>query len=458
MFRRILIANRGEIAARIIRACRALGIETVAVYSEADRDSPHLAAADETICIGPARSGDSYLKMDAILQAALQTRCQALHPGYGFLSENPLFARRCELQKTTFIGPSARALALLGDKAMAKRTMRALGLATIPGSDGVVASAEDAAREAARAGYPVLLKASAGGGGKGMRLASSEAGLRKAFAEASLEAEKAFGDPSLYIEKLLVGARHIELQILADTWGRAVHLGERDCSIQRSHQKLFEESPSPAVSPEEREVLGRRTAMALAAIGYTGAGTVEFLRDAGGSFYFMEVNARLQVEHPVTETVTGLDLVEKQIRIAAGEPLGLAQDEIVLRGHAVELRINAEDPDAAFRPDPGTVGEWSPPTSVPEVPEASVRLDSHVRAGYVVPPFYDSLLGKLILGAPTRDRLLDAASRAVDAFRVEGVKTTLPLHARLLASPEMRSGDYGLGTLDAILGGHVWRS
>jgi acetyl-CoA carboxylase biotin carboxylase subunit len=458
MFRRILIANRGEIADRIMRACRALGIETVAVYSEADRDSPHLAAADEAICIGPARSGDSYLKMEAVLQAALQTRCQAVHPGYGFLSENPLFARRCELQKTTFIGPPARALALLGDKAMAKRTMRAQGLATIPGSEGVVTDVDDAAREAARAGYPVLLKASAGGGGKGMRLARSEAELHAAFVEASLEAEKAFDNASLYVEKLLEGARHIELQILADSWGRAVHLGERDCSIQRSHQKLLEESPSPAVSPEERDALGRRTAKALAAIGYSGAGTVEFLRDARGNFYFMEVNARLQVEHPVTETVTGLDLVQKQIRIAAGEPLGIAQEDVVVTGHAIELRINAEDPDAGFRPDPGTVTGWAPPASVPDVPEASVRLDSHVRAGYVVPPFYDSLLGKLILGAPSRERLLEAAARAVEAFRVEGVKTTLPLHARVLASSEMRSGDYGLGTLEAILGGHAWRS
>src|SRR5262245_31085790 len=458
MFRRILIANRGETAARIIRACHALGIETVAVYSEADRDSPHLADADETICIGPARSGDSYLKMDAVLQAALQKRCQAVHPGYGFLSENPLFARRCELQKTTFIGPPARALALLGDKAMAKRTMRAHGLATIPGSEGVVAGLEEAAREAARAGYPILLKASAGGGGKGMRLARSEKELPAALAEASLEAEKAFGDGSLYVEKLLEGARHLELQILADSWGRAIHLGERDCSIQRSHQKLLEESPSPAVSPDERDALGRRTAKALAAIGYSGAGTVEFLRDARGSFYFMEVNARLQVEHPVTETVTGFDLVQKQIRIAAGEPLGIDQEEVVLAGHAIELRINAEDPDAGFRPDPGTVTVWAPPVSMPEVPEATVRLDSHVRAGYLVPPFYDSLLGKLILGAPSRERLLDAASRAAAAFRVEGVRTTLPLHARVLASPEMRSGDYGLGTLEAILGGHAWRS
>jgi len=458
MFRRILIANRGEIAARVIRACRALGIEMVAVYSEADRDSPHLEDADEAVCIGPPRSGESYLKMDAILQAALQTRCQAVHPGYGFLSENPLFARRCELQKTTFIGPPARALALLGDKAMAKRTLRAHGLPTIPGSEGVVATAGEAAREASRAGYPVLLKASAGGGGKGMRLARSEAELPAAFAEASLEAEKAFGDASLYVEKLLEGARHIELQILADSWGRAVHLGERDCSIQRSHQKLLEESPSPAMSPEARDALGRRTAKALAAIGYSGAGTVEFLRDARGNFYFMEVNARLQVEHPVTETVTGLDLVQRQIRIAAGEPLGIAQEDVVLTGHAIELRINAEDPDAGFRPDPGTVSVWAPPGSVPDVPEASVRLDSHVRAGYVVPPFYDSLLGKLILGAPTRERLLDAAARAVLDFRVEGVKTTLGLHARVLASAEMRSGDYGLGTLDAILGGHAWRS
>src|SRR5437867_2080919 len=364
MFRRILVANRGEIAGRVIRACRALGIESVAVYSDADRDSSHVKEADAAVCIGPPRSAESYLKMDAILQAALQTDCQALHPGYGFLAENALFARRCLLQKTTFIGPPPRALALMGDKSEAKRTMRRLGLPTIPGSDGKVADAAEAARLASDTGYPVLLKASAGGGGKGMRLARSEKELLAAFPEASMEAEKAFGDPSLYVERLIEKARHIEFQVLVDAEGRAVHLGERECSIQRSHQKLVEESPSPAVGAGERDALGRRAAAALAAAGYVGAGTVEFLRDASGAFHFMEVNARLQVEHPVTEMVTGIDLVERQIRIAANEPLGLTQDDVRLGGHALELRINAEDPDDGFRPDPGTVRVWEPPVAI----------------------------------------------------------------------------------------------
>ena len=448
MFRRILVANRGEIAARIIRTCTSLGIETVAVYSEADRDSPHLAQATRRVCIGPARSAGSYLNMDAVLQAALQTECQAIHPGYGFLSENPLFAKRCELQKTTFIGPSPRALALMGDKAQAKRTLKALGLPTIPGSDGTVADAAGAARAAASIGYPVMLKAAAGGGGKGMRRAGSEQELLRVFPEASLEAQKAFSDPALYVEKFIEGGRHIEFQVLADTWGAAVHLGERECTIQRSHQKLIEESPSPALSAADRSALGRRVASALASAGYSGAGTVEFLRDREGAFYFMEVNARLQVEHPVTEMVTGLDLVKEQVRIAAGERLGFRQEDVHVSGHAIELRINAEDPDAGFRPDPGTLTLWEPP----EAPAGSeLRLDSIARAGYSVPPFYDSLLGKLILKAANRALLLDAASSSVDAFRVEGVRTTLPLHARVLASPEFRSGSYDLDTLASVM-------
>ena len=449
MFRRILIANRGEIAARIIRTCRALGIETVAVHSEADRGSPHLRDATRTVCIGPPRAVDSYLKMEAILQAALQTDCQAVHPGYGFLSENALFARRCELQKLTFIGPPARAIALMGEKAEAKRTMKRLGLPTIPGSEGTVAGPDDAARIAAGAGYPILLKATAGGGGKGMRVARSEEELRQVFPEASLEAEKAFSDPALYLERLIERARHIEFQILVDAAGRSIHLGERECSLQRSHQKLVEESPSPALGQPERDALGRKAAGALAAAGYVGAGTVEFLRAPDGSFYFMEVNARLQVEHPVTEMITGIDLVEKQIRIAAGEPLGLRQEEIRREGHAVELRINAEDPDAGFRPDPGTVMVWEPPRYLEG---ASLRLDSDVEAGYVVPPYYDSLLGKLIVHAGTRAAALGAAASAVQRFRVEGVRTTLPLHARILASEAFRSGAYDLATLPELMG------
>ena len=448
MFRRILIANRGEIAARIIRTCRELGIETVAVHSEADRGSPHLEGATRTVCIGPPKSAESYLNMDAILQAAIQNDCQAVHPGYGFLSENALFAKRCLLQRTTFIGPPPGAIALMGDKAEAKRTMARLGLPTIPGSKGIVSGAAEAAAIGREAGYPVLLKAASGGGGKGMRLARSEAELMRLFPEAAMEAEKAFSDASIYVEKYIEGGRHIEFQVLADSYGAAVHLGERECSIQRNHQKLIEESPSAALSPAERDGLGRRVAAAVAASGYVGAGTVEFLRDRDGAFYFMEVNARLQVEHPVTEMITGFDLVREQIRIAAGEPLGFGQDRVSFSGHAIEFRINAEDPDNGFRPDPGTVTKWEPPAA----PDgARLRLDSHVREGYTVPPFYDSLLGKLILHADERGRLLDAAAAAVGAFRVAGVKTTLPLHARILTSPAFRSGAYDLTTLGALM-------
>ena len=480
MFRRILVANRGEIAVRIIRTCRALGIETVAVHSEADRESLHVREATRSVCIGPARSADSYLRAEALLQAALQYDCQALHPGYGFLSENALFAKRCLLQKVTFIGPPPRATALMGNKSEAKRTMRSLGLPIIPGSDGTVADAKEAARIAGEFGYPVLLKASAGGGGKGMRVARGPDELLQAFPQASLEAEKAFSDPSLYVERMIEGARHIEFQILVDSWGAAVHLGERECTLQRSHQKLVEETPSPAVTEAERDDLGRKVASALAEAGYVGAGTVEFLRDPKGAFYFMEVNARLQVEHPITEMVTGFDLVEKQIRIAAGEQLGISQDDVRMSGCAAEFRINAEDPDAGFRPDPGLVTAWEPPEGLaPEIlrfspgaasgasgasranPVAAsqaatkagirMRLDSHVEPGYSVPPYYDSLLGKLILHAPDRPTLLEASARAVAGFRVEGVKTTLPLHGRILASAQFRTGQYDLTTLPALL-------
>jgi acetyl-CoA carboxylase biotin carboxylase subunit len=464
VFRRILIANRGEIAARVIRTCRSLGIETVAVHSEADRGSPHLREATKTICIGPARGADSYLRVEAILQAALQTDCQAVHPGYGFLSENALFAKRCLLQKLTFIGPPPGAITLMGDKVAAKQTLARLGLPTIPGSGGKVADAAEAARIAAGTGYPVLLKAASGGGGKGMRVARSESELLRAFPEASLEAEKAFSDPTLYVEKLIERARHIEFQVLVDSWGRAVHLGERECTLQRSHQKLVEETPSPAIGPAERDALGRKVAEALAEAGYQGAGTVEFLRGPDGAFYFMEVNARLQVEHPVTEMVTGIDLVEKQLRIAAGEPLGLVQDGVRFEGSAVEFRINAEDPDDGFRPDPGTITAWEPPR--PAIGELlrfttgpgggagiRLRLDSHVEAGYTVPPYYDSLLGKLIVHGPDRAAVLEAAARAVGGFRVGGVKTTLPLHGRILASEPFRTGVYDLTTLPAMLAG-----
>ena len=446
MFRRVLVANRGEIAARILRACRALGIETVAVYSTADAGSPHLALADQTICIGPAPAARSYLNMDAMLQAAEQTACQAIHPGYGFLAENALFAARCEAQKLTFIGPPPHVIRLLGDKVHARRAMSAAGAPAIPGSDGTLPDAEAAARAAAAVGYPVFLKAAAGGGGRGMRRCADEASLRRGFDEARLEAEKAFGNGDLYLEKAIEGGRHIEFQILADAWGQAVHLGERECSVQRRHQKLIEESPSPAVEPDQRERIGSRLAEAAASLGYRGAGTMELLRDRDGALYFMETNARLQVEHPVTEEVTGRDIVAAQLRIAAGEPLGLSQGQVKMKGHAIEFRINAEDPDADFKPSPGTITRFEPP--------AGVRIETHITSGephYRVPAHYDSLIAKMIVHGRSRAETIRKAAAALAGFRIDGVKTTLPLHQRVLALPDFLSGDYDLTILEKML-------
>ena len=451
MFRRILVANRGEIAARVLRACRTMGIQTVAVHSTADSDSPHLRLADRALCIGPAPASRSYLDMDAILQAAEQTECQAIHPGYGFLAENAMFAARCAAQSLTFIGPPARLIRLMGDKVEAIRSMRRAGLPTIPGSDGRVRDEGAAARAAAQVGYPVFLKASAGGGGKGMRRCADERTLRRSFSEAAAEAEKAFGDPSLYLERAIDGARHVEFQILADAWGAAIHLGERDCSVQRHHQKLVEESPSPALDAPTRSATGARVAAALAGLEYRSAGTVEFLRDASGVLHFMEMNTRLQVEHPVTEAVTGLDIVQAQIRIAANEPLGLGQDDVYLTGHAIELRINAEDPDDEFRPSPGTITRFDPPEGV--------RLDTHVPPigpgdpGVRMPPYYDSLIAKLIAHGPDRAAALEVAARAVDRFRIEGIKTTLPLHRRILEQPAFVKGEYDLTLLERMMQG-----
>ena len=445
MFGRLLVANRGEIAARIIRACRELGIETVAIHSTADADSPHLRLADRQVCLGPPPATVSYLNTDSILQAAEQNDCQALHPGFGFLSENALFATRVRQQQIAWVGPPPRAIARMGDKAEARRVMNNAGLPTIPGTQDVLANAEEAVKAAAEFGYPVLLKATAGGGGKGMRRCSDEKGLQNAFEEASIEAEKAFGNSGLYLEKVLVNARHIEFQILADTYGSAIHLGERECSVQRRHQKLLEEAPSPAIDSTQREKYGKLAAEAALAIGYTSAGTMEFLRDADGSLYFMEMNTRLQVEHPVTEMITGVDIVKEQIRVAANEPLSLRQSDVKMEGHAIEFRINAEDPKKDFKPDPGEL-------SVVELPEGEhVRVDTHVESGYRVPPFYDSMIAKLIVGGANRKAAIENSNNALSAFRVEGVETTIPLHQRILAEKDFRDGRYDTTWLERLL-------
>ena len=445
MFRRILIANRGEIALRIIRACADLRVEAVAAFSEADRGAPWFSRAERTVCIGPARAEESYLNADAVLQAAEQTECQAIHPGYGFLAENALFAARCEQQGITFIGPGAAAIGRMGDKAEAKRTMAAAGLPTIPGSHDLLADVRDALRGAAAIGYPVLLKATAGGGGRGMRRCEGERDLERAFPEAALEAEKAFGDPRLYLEKFIAGGRHVEFQVLADAFGRVACLGERECSVQRHHQKLLEESPSPAVDAETRRAMGDRVAGAVATFGYRSAGTLEFLRTPGGDFYFMEMNTRLQVEHPVTEMVTGVDLVVEQIRIAALHRLSLQPEAAEPRGHAIEFRINAEDPDAGFRPDPGTITAFVPPAAC--LPGVRVRWDSAIQPGYRIPPHYDSMVGKLIVHGPDRETALRGAREALASIRIEGVRTTLPLHQRILDHPDFRRGEYDVGFL-----------
>jgi acetyl-CoA carboxylase, biotin carboxylase subunit len=449
MFKRILIANRGEIALRVIRACRAMGIESVAVYSEADADSPHLAQADRTVCIGGAKSAESYLNMTAILQAAEQTEAKAIHPGYGFLSENALFAELVQQLKFAWIGPPPQAIRLMGDKATARRTMKAAGLPVIPGSEGVIADLEEARRLARQIGFPVLLKATAGGGGKGMRVCRDEASFEDNFRQASLEAGKAFGNAGLYLEKFIEGGRHIEFQFMADAFGHVVHLGERECSVQRNHQKLVEESPSVVIDAATRARVGALVCDGMRAIGYVGAGTMEFLRDSDGSLYFMEVNTRLQVEHPVTELVTGLDLVQQQIRVAANEALAWRQEEIALSGAAIECRINAEDPYAGFRPSPGLVEVFEPPR---EVPGVRVRVDTHVTAGYRIPVYYDSMICKLIVGAPSRAAAIQGMLAALAEFRVEGIKTTIGVHRQILQHAEFVSGRYDTGLIARMLG------
>jgi acetyl-CoA carboxylase, biotin carboxylase subunit len=445
VFKKVLIANRGEIALRIIRACQELGIRTVAVYSEADRESLHVRFADEDVCIGPASSTQSYLNIPRIIAAAEITGAEAIHPGYGFLAENAEFSEICAKSNITFIGPTPAQIRAMGDKATARATMKAAGVPTVPGSEGLVTSLEEAARLAPEIGFPVMIKASAGGGGKGMRVAPDAETFPKLFEAARNEARAAFGDPAVYLEKCILRPRHVEIQVFGDRHGRVVHLGERDCSIQRRHQKLVEEAPSPALTSAMREAMGDAAVRAAAAIDYVGAGTVEFLLDQDGSFYFIEMNTRIQVEHPVTEVTTGFDLVKEQILVAAGRPLSFPEGQVTLRGHAIEFRINAEDSRRNFQPSPGVITTFHPPGG------PGVRLDTHVYAGYRVPPFYDSLLGKLIVSGKTREEALVRARYALNSFVIEGVETTLPFLAQIVEDASFRSGDVDTGFVERFM-------
>jgi len=434
VFRKVLVANRGEIALRIIRACRELGVETVAVFSEADAESLHVRFADEEVCIGPPPAAQSYLNIPQILAAAEITNADAIHPGYGFLAENAQFAEMCEAMGVTFIGPTAEQIRLMGDKARAKEIMESAGVPVTPGSEGIVKDLKEACRLAEEIGYPVMIKATAGGGGKGMKLVDSAEELELRWTVARAEAKAAFDNPDCYLEKAILQPRHVEIQLLGDTHGNVVHLGERDCSIQRRHQKLIEESPSPAVTDKMRETIGEAAVQGARNVGYRGAGTVEFLLDREGRFYFMEMNTRIQVEHPVTEMVTGVDLVKEQILVAAGEPLSLRQKDIRFEGHAIECRINAEDPDNGFAPSPGVIESLNLPGG------PGVRVDTAVYAGYRVPPNYDSMLGKLICHGRTRDEAIARMRRALDEFVVEGVRSTIPLHRRIMDDPVFVTG------------------
>ncbi|NIN70540.1 MAG: acetyl-CoA carboxylase biotin carboxylase subunit [Gemmatimonadetes bacterium] len=441
MFQKVLIANRGEIALRVIRACRELGIPTVAVHSEADRESLHVRFADEDICIGPPPAQDSYLNIPRIIAAAEITGADAIHPGYGFLAENAEFAEICEASDLVFIGPTAEQIRRMGDKVAARRTMAEAGVPVIPGSEDAISDQRAARSAAEEIGFPVMIKAAAGGGGKGMRVARSADEFEKLFRMAGREAEAAFGNGALYIERLLESARHVEIQVLGDRRGRGVHLNERDCSVQRRHQKLIEETPSPAVTEELRAQMGDAAVRGVEAIGYVGAGTVEFLLDSDGKFYFLEMNTRIQVEHPVTEEATGYDLLKEQLRVAAGEPLAIP-DGVPLLSHALECRINAEDPENDFRPSPGRITTFHPPGG------PGVRVDTHVYTDYVVPPFYDSLIAKLIVRAPTREEAIDRAELALDMFVIEGVHTTIPFLRRVLEHPDFRAGNIDTHFLD----------
>jgi len=438
----MLVANRGEIALRVMRACKELGIPTVAIHSEADEDALHVKFADEAVCVGPAASGESYLDIKAIIGACEVTGAAAVHPGYGFLAENPEFAEICEVHGIAFIGPTAEMMRKMGDKSVARRMMAEVGIPVVPGSEGVIDSEEEAVEVAEQVGYPVMIKAKAGGGGKGMRRANDRDELLANLNVASAEARAAFGSGDLYIEKHLIAPRHIEFQVLGDSRGNVVHLGERDCSIQRRHQKLIEESPSPAVSHELRETMGGDAVRGAASIGYASAGTVEFLLDSRGGYYFMEMNARIQVEHPVTELVTGVDIVKEQIRAAAGETLEIAQDHLHLRGHAIECRINAEDPERDFAPFPGTITEYF----VPGGP--GIRVDTHLCAGCTISPYYDSMIAKLLAHGNSREEAIARMRRALQEFVIVGVPTTIPFHMKMMSDPDFLSGRFDTGTLE----------
>jgi acetyl-CoA carboxylase, biotin carboxylase subunit len=445
MFSKILIANRGEIALRIIRACRELEIQTAVVYSTADKDAGYLKLADQAICIGDAPPAESYLNIPRIISAAEIADVQAIHPGYGFLAENSHFAEICRSCKIEFIGPPVSAMAALGDKVACKKLARKAKVPTVPGSDGAVDDEKLALKIAQEIGYPFIIKAAAGGGGRGMRVAHNDVSLRAGFRQAQAEAENAFKDSTVYIEKYVEFGRHVEVQILADTHGNAVHLWERDCSMQRRHQKLVEESPSPALSQEVREALCTSAVRLIKAAGYTNAGTVEFLVDKQLNFYILEVNARIQVEHPVTECVTGVDLIKEQIRIAAGEPLSFKQKDIPQLGHAIECRINAEDPARNFAPSPGLIVDWRAPGG------PGVRLDSHAYAGYRIPPNYDSMIGKLIIHRRTRTEAIAAMKRALHEFMIAPVKTTIPLHLQIMDNQHFIAGDVDTGFVERVL-------
>ena len=443
MFDKILIANRGEIALRILRAAKELGIATVAVYSTADKDAMHVKLADESVCIGPPAARDSYLHIPALLAACEITGADAIHPGYGFLSENARFAEILAEHNITFIGPKAEHIRIMGDKIEAKRTARRLGIPCVPGSDGGITDEVEAHRVANEIGYPVLVKAASGGGGRGMKVARSPDELSNALSTARTEAKAAFGDDAVYLEKYLEKPRHIEIQVLGDGLGNAIHLGERDCSLQRRHQKVFEESPSPALNDAQRAEIGETVAKAMRELKYQGVGTVEFLYE-DGRFYFIEMNTRIQVEHPVTEMITGIDLVNEQIKIAAGSPLTISQEDVRFSGHAIECRVNAENP-ATFRPSPGKISYYHPPGGL------GVRVDSAVYQGYVIPPHYDSLVGKLIVHGRSRNEALLRLRRALDEFIVDGIETTLPLFRTLVRNSDIQNGMYDIHWLEKFL-------
>ncbi len=448
MFRKILIANRGEIAVRIIRACRELGVRCVAVYSTADRNSLHAQIADEAVCIGPPATKDSYLNMNAIIQAALNCGAEAIHPGFGFLSENAEFARLCEKSGIVFIGPSYNSIEMLGNKAAAKETMKNAGVPVIPGSEGAVSSVEEAREVAEKAGYPILVKASAGGGGRGIRRVDKPEELESQMEAAQREAKNYFGDDAVYIEKFLINPHHVEIQIIADQMGNCVYLGERDCSMQRRNQKVIEECPSPIVNAVLREKMGKAAVTAAKQCGYYNAGTIEFLVDENRDFYFMEMNTRIQVEHPITEEVTGVDLVKSQIEIAAGMPLSVKQEDIKITGHAIECRINAENPDLDFRPSPGTITALYMPGG------PGIRIDGAVYQGYTITPYYDSMISKLIAHGSDRDDAIRKMKWALSEFIVDGVDTNIDFHLEIIKQPDFKNGTYDIGFLNRYMEKH----